>query len=237
MSRETRAFVLSSVQFANGYRADLEAIGTACRERDIAFVVDATQSVCAYPIDVRQCSIDALVFSGYKWATAGYGIAVLHLTEELLQRRAPLVGWRSARVPYLLENDRLEISNTGAAHELGHPTFPGIFCLGEALRLFTEAGVERVSKRIDQLVSDLRDRIEKLDYRIVSNGETGETSGILLIESGNADALSAELRQRDVWTTARAGGLRVSVHAYNDESDLEAFAEALAELSSPRRRL
>jgi selenocysteine lyase/cysteine desulfurase len=228
--------VLSSVQFAYGYRADLKAIGEACRERGLVFVVDATQSICAYPIDATRCAIDALVFSGYKWATAGYGIAVLHLSEELLQRRAPLVGWRSARVPYLLENDKLDISKTGVAHELGHPTFPGIFCLGEALKLFAEVGVGRVSKRIDELVSDLRERVEALGFTVVSSAEPGASSGILLIESENADALAGELRKRDVWTTARRGGLRVSVHAYNDESDLEAFAEALSELSFPRPR-
>ena len=35
-----------------------------CRDRGILFVVDATQSFGAFPIDVEACGIDALAFAG-----------------------------------------------------------------------------------------------------------------------------------------------------------------------------
>ena len=48
----TRAVVMSSVQWSNGYRADLGAMSVFCRERGILFVVDAIQQLGAFPIDV-----------------------------------------------------------------------------------------------------------------------------------------------------------------------------------------
>ena len=49
----SRAVVMSSVQWSNGYRADLDAIGAFCRDRDLLFVVDAIQQLGAFPIDVQ----------------------------------------------------------------------------------------------------------------------------------------------------------------------------------------
>src|SRR5512137_2408505 len=48
----TRAVVMSSVQWSNGFRADLDAIGAFCRERQLWFVVDGIQQLGAFPIDV-----------------------------------------------------------------------------------------------------------------------------------------------------------------------------------------
>src|SRR5215470_14528869 len=54
----TRAVVLSSVQWTNGYRLDVQRIGPACRRREIPFVVDAIQHLGVMPLDVNACAID-----------------------------------------------------------------------------------------------------------------------------------------------------------------------------------
>ncbi len=234
MNSNTGVFVLSSVQFANGFRANLREIGKICRDAGVFFVVDATQSVCAYDIDVERDAIDALVFSGYKWATAGYGIAALYLARDRFLSEPPLVGWRSAARPYLLENDRLDLARHGIGYEMGHPTFPGIFALGAALALFEQVGMDRVSARIDDLVHKLRARLAPDGFNIVSNGESGSTSGILLVELENADEWAAALKKRDVWVTARRSGLRVSAHAYNNEADLDRLMHAMSEIRSEK---
>ena len=227
---ETRAFVLSSVQFANGYRADLESIGRVCRNKNVQFVVDATQSICAYEIDVEGAGIDALVFSGYKWATAGYGIAVLYLGPALMSKDPPLVGWRSAVEPYLLENHRLNLAHTGIGHEMGHPTFPGIFSLGEALKLFSEVGVPQISSRIDELTEGLRGRLEHQGFPVISSAGKGTRSGILKVVVDQPDTLAEKLRRKDIWTSARDGALRVSMHAYNNEDDVDVLVSEMREI-------
>ena len=132
---ESRFLVTSTVQYRTGFRIDLAALGRLCRSRGLTFIVDATQGIGVFPIDVQQQQIDVLVFSGYKWATAGYGIAVLYIRKEHLAGRAlPMAGWRSARDPYVLRNDQLDLAAHTTALELGHPLFPGIFALGGALR-------------------------------------------------------------------------------------------------------
>ena len=232
-----QVFVLSSVQFTNGFRANLEEIGRICNERGVHFVVDATQSICAYELDIVRDHIDALVFSGYKWATAGYGIAVMCLRGELAAREPPLIGWRSAERPYLLENDRLNLSSFGIGHEMGHPTFPGIFTLGGALALFSDVGIQNVSTRIESLGQLLRERLLAAGFEMISNSESGSTSGIIQLAVENSDEWAKALQKRNVWVSSRRGSLRISVHAYNDENDLETLMEAMHEIRTEESAL
>ena len=218
---QPRLFVLSSVQFANGFRADLASIGEVCRKQDVLFVVDATQSIGAFGIDMNRDNIDALIFSGYKWATAGYGNAVLATGTGWPDSIPPLVGWRSAKQAYDLENDRLDMLSTGIGHEMGHPPFPSIFTLGEALRLLDEPDSIEMENRIVGLSGALRNGLEELGLSIRSDATPRHISGITLVDLQDAGAVKTTLQEKNVWVTARQGGLRISVHAYNNSEDID----------------
>jgi selenocysteine lyase/cysteine desulfurase len=141
ITRRTRAIVSSSVMYATGFRQDLQALGARCRRRGVRLIVDATQSIGVAPLDVVRDGIDALVFSGYKWTMAGYGIAVMYVSRNLLRSgRVPVAGWWSARDPEAVINDRLDLKDTAAVFEVGCPHFAGIFALGGSLELLDEIG-------------------------------------------------------------------------------------------------
>ena len=224
------AFVVSSVQYANGFRADLRALSAVCRDRGVLFLVDATQSIGAFPIHMEHDGIDALVFSGYKWATAGYGNAVLATGGRWVEGDPPLIGWRSAREAYALQNDGLDLLTGGVGHEMGHPPFPGLFAMAEALRLLEAQGVDRIAARIQQLTAQLAAALLERGHAVRSNLDEARRSGIVLVDLPEAPALCQALRREQVWTTARDGGLRVSLHGYNDAEDVERFLEMLDRL-------
>lgn len=48
-------------------------IGRFCREKDIFFVVDATQFIGALEVDVKEMNIDFLAVSSYKWLNNVFG--------------------------------------------------------------------------------------------------------------------------------------------------------------------
>jgi cysteine desulfurase/selenocysteine lyase len=76
---QTKVLVTSYVQYCTGFRQDLELLGKWCRERDILFIVNATQAMGVFPIDVQAMNIDFLVFTGLKWTLAGYGIGGIYI--------------------------------------------------------------------------------------------------------------------------------------------------------------
>jgi len=220
-------FVLSSVQFANGFNADLQSLGQVCRDLGVHFIVDATQSIGAFDVHMGRDSIDVLIFSGYKWATAGYGNAVFATGPHWLQVNPPLIGWRSAHNAYDLVNNKLDLIPSGIGHEMGHPPFPGIFTMAEALRLMKEPPAGAISERIRELTGYLRQGLHALGIPIRSHTDPHHYSGITLAEMKNASRVKKDLEAKNIWVTARQGGLRISVHAYNDTQDIDWFLSEL----------
>jgi cysteine desulfurase / selenocysteine lyase len=56
----TRAVVVSSVQWTNGYAVDLHALADLCRAHDALLVVDAIQQLGATRLDVRDVAADVV---------------------------------------------------------------------------------------------------------------------------------------------------------------------------------
>src|SRR5438067_8201862 len=233
ITANTRVLVTSFVQFATGFRQDLVALGRLCKERNLTFVVDATQGMGVFPIDVVNSGIDFLVFSGYKWAQAGYGIGGLYLAPRFLSPTSfPGAGWWSVRDPEAVVNDRLDLKQTAAALEVGCPHFAGIFALGAALTLFDEIGKSQIEERIHELTDYLQHRIEAERFKIASPLNREHRSGITIVEMRNAPDVVKRLAERKIIVSARGKGLRVSVHIFNNFDDIDRLIAGLRELTS-----
>ena len=219
---------VSLVQYKTGFRLDLERVSALCREHGTALVLDATQAFGVMSIDLERCPVDAFVFSAYKWATAGYGIAPLVVRRTLVEERGlPSVGWRSAREPYDLESTKLDLTTEARGLELGHPPFAGVFALAGALELIESIGLAAIEARVAHLLDELHRGLEARGIPIDSPREPGARSPITMIRVPDPQATAAALAERNVFVSARGEGLRVSVHYYNNEDDLEAFFAAL----------
>ena len=234
ITAKTRILVASYVQFATGFRQDLVSMGRLCRERKLIFVVDATQGMGVFPIDVVASNIDFLVFSGYKWAQAGYGVGGLYIAPRFLNTNSvPVAGWWSVRDPEAVINDRLDLKETAAALEVGCPHFAGIFALGAALALFEKIGAVQIEQRIHQLTDYLHQRLDKEGLKIASPRIRDQRSGITIIEMRNAPEVVKSLAEKKIIVSARGKGLRVSVHVFNNFDDIDHLVAALRGVSLP----
>jgi selenocysteine lyase/cysteine desulfurase len=202
-------------------------MGRFCRERKLIFVVDATQGMGVFPIDVGASNIDFLVFSGYKWAQAGYGVGALYVAPNFIDTKSfPVAGWWSARDPEAVINDRLDLKETAAALEVGCPHFAGIFALGGALTLFEQIGAVQIEERIHKLTDYLHQRLDEDGLIVVSPRIRDQRSGITIIEMRNAPDVVKSLAERKIIVSARGRGLRVSVHVFNNFDDIDHLVEA-----------
>ena len=233
ITANTRVLVTSFVQFATGFRQDLVELGRLCHERNLIFVVDATQGMGVFPIDATRSGIDFLVFSGYKWAQAGYGIGGLYVAPRFLNPASfPVAGWWSVRDPEAVVNDRLDLKESAAALEVGCPQFAGIFALGAALTLFEEIGKSRIEERIHELTEYLHRQLRAERFDIASPFKREQRSGITIVEMRNAPDVVRLLAERKIIVSARGKGLRVSVHIFNNFSDIDRLIGALREVAS-----
>src|SRR5262249_27628095 len=90
---------VSHVQFSNGCRLDLPALGAIRAHRYL--VVSGSQSVGAFPVDVHAWSIDAMATAGHKWLCAGFGGGFVFIARTILERFPPrAIGWMSVNDPF-----------------------------------------------------------------------------------------------------------------------------------------
>lgn len=64
--KNTRAVVCTHVSNVTGEVVDIGRIGAFCREHGLLFILDASQSAGVFDIDMEQCGISVLCFTGHK---------------------------------------------------------------------------------------------------------------------------------------------------------------------------
>jgi len=74
------------VEYGTGYTHDLGALRDLCAERALSFVVDASQSLGAFPLDVQELRVDFAAASTYKWLIGGYGLSVFYVAPHWMTR-------------------------------------------------------------------------------------------------------------------------------------------------------
>jgi cysteine desulfurase/selenocysteine lyase len=216
--------VISHVQFANGCRQDLAAFGALKGERRL--VVGGSQSVGAFPTDVRANGVDALCSAGHKWLCAGYGAGFVYIARELLSRRPRTIGWMSVERPFHFDNRSYTLLQSQQRLELGTPAFGAIFALGAAADYVLAIGLDAVSERVLWLNRYLTFLLDREGVPVLSP-DGDHRSGATLVGMADPGAAALFLAEYGVMVTRKPEGLRVSTHFYNNEADIEAGVRAI----------
>jgi selenocysteine lyase/cysteine desulfurase len=228
LTPEIKILVTSYVQYKTGFRQDLETLGNFCRENNLIFVVNATQALGIFPVDVKKCNIDFLMFTGLKWATAGYGIGGLYINKKWLSpENFPFAGWRSVKTPGNMNNQELDLKNEASVIESGCPHFPNVFALGGALDLLNRIGAENITNRVLELNKLIESRLRSLNMDVIVQKEDKHRSGIIIAKMENPKPIVDELMKRNIFVSARGEGIRVSASFFNNEEDVEKFITEL----------
>lgn len=227
----TRIVAISQVQYASGYRADLERLGRAARNHDALLVVDVIQGMGVDPLDVEAQLIDAAAGAGHKWLLTPEGVGLLYLSDRARERIEPtLVGWISVPDPEDYGNFAQGWKPHALAWETGTGPSALLYGLEASLKLLSGIGVEKIAAYLEQLTDYLCERLLSKEYEVVSSRRSGEKSQIVCIRhKGNHSpmALYAHLMSRHIVTAPRGDRLRISPHCYNTFEEIELLVAAL----------
>ena len=227
----TRVLAVSFVQFTNGHRLHLNALGDRCAEKGVFFFVDAIQGLGAIDLDVREMKIDALAAHSRKWLLCPGGLGVLYVSRRRLQD--------------------LHVSNPGADSVIDAENFldynlvfrdsaqrfePSDFnpmamsTTRAMLAMFTGLGMTYIENRVIALTDQLAEGVLAKGYTLRSPRQPSEKSGIVTFApsgDGDVDALSARLKDARVVHTCRYGAIRLSPHFYNSEAEVDEVLKLL----------
>jgi selenocysteine lyase/cysteine desulfurase len=226
----TRVVAISWVQFSSGFRSDLRRIGQFCRERDIIFMIDAIQALGGLELDVERDSVDAFAADAHKYLLGPEGIALLYVSDRVIDRIRPtVVGWTSVKNYEKHLDYNLNYRDGARRFEYGTLNTAGVYGLGAALDLFLEVGPKKIEEYLLDLSDYLAERLSAKGYGVVSSRRRSEASAIVTCkhERHTPKDLYWLLRSKNIITAPRAGRLRISPHFYNTREDIDALIEAL----------
>jgi len=232
VTNKTRLLSISFVQFINGFKADLEAIGKLCKQKGIWFVVDGIQGVGAIPIDVMKCNIDAFVSGGHKWLMWPMGTGFLYTNKKLLSNIQPTyAGWLSVKNSWDFFDYKLNFLDTAEKFQPGTLNFMGLVAAHKMLSIFLELKIENIFHRILSLTDILIHGINNLSIKIITPEHKSIRSGIISIEVPDPEKIFDELYANHIFAALREGIIRFSIHCTNTTEDIEKVLRCLKEIT------
>jgi selenocysteine lyase/cysteine desulfurase len=236
VNERTRLVAMSTVNYTNGFRPPVEEVAGRLRERGVLLYLDGTQSAGALRTDLAAIRPAMYAVNGYKWMLAPNGAAFAYIHPEIRERLEPnVIGWRSHhnwRSVDRLHHGAPEFTPKAEKYEGGMLAFPPIYGLGESVKMMLELGPENIEERVRELAAQLRQVLRASGARLLYDEAPHYDSSIVAARYPGQDSsqLARELKKRHIIVSARHGNLRVSVHFYNNEQDLDRFGDGVRAL-------
>ena len=227
----SRLISISHVQYASGFRSNLERLGRLARQHDGLLVVDVIQSLGVLPLNVEAELIDAAAGASHKWLLAPEGVGYVYLSDRARERIQPtLVGWVSVEDPEDYNNFEQDWKQGALAWETGTGAAALIHGLEASLQLLSKLGTQAIANYLEEITDHLCERLREKDYKVVSSRRVGEKSQIVCVQHPGeitAMGLYRQLKSRNIITAPRGDRLRIAPHFYNTTDELDSLVDFL----------
>ncbi len=229
LSPRTRLVVASLVSYYNGAVLPLEEVRAAMVPYPRArLALDITQALGRIPIPPA-CA-DFILSSTHKWIMAVHGGGIVgipaHRAEELTPRTG---GWLHIPDAFSRELDvPIAVVPGAAAYMRGMPSFAVAYALRAALGYVSGVGVSAIHRAADPLVVEARRRLAAMPVELLTPA-AGPRSGILAFRCPRQPEVFQSLRSAGIEVMQSAGRMRISLHGYNTEADVDRFAAGLSD--------
>ena len=248
----TRLLAVSWVRFQDGLVLDLERLAAGCRAAGVELVVDGIQGAGTVPLDLGSLpGVSAFASGGHKGLLCPHGMGLLWTDPDFRSRLTPPGGWLAVEGADDWSRPSTDFDRGWAADaerlEGGLLNLQGAAALAASLELLREAGVSAIADHVAGLQTHLLEILAggKVDRggeieRLEALGSAGRIGSILAFHHGGSGPTGLldrgdAGRKRGIWTSVREGYLRVALHGWHDEPDVERIADWLGGSWQPRR--
>ena len=229
LNARTRLVQVSLVSFYNGHRLNWKLFYEMVRRLapQAIISVDITQAFGRVLLDCE--GADILISSTHKWTLGIHGGCIIGIPSAKASRLTTHAGgWYHLQNAF--DSDRFvrAVTKTGAASfSVGMPNFVALYALNASLRYLEGVGIATIVSHADPLMAALESGLRELGIKPLCpwNG-----SGIIAFLHPRAAELHGALERENIHVMHSAGRIRIAVHGYNSQHDIQKFLLVLASL-------
>lgn len=229
-ARGAKLLTISYVQYVDGYRTNLRAIGEICRDRGVFFFVDAIQGLGAFPLDVEKCRIDALSADGHKWMLGPEGCGILYIRRERQDEIEPVeFGWTNVAAFNDYTCRDMTLRKDAARYECGTLNTIGCYGLRASIEFLLEVGIDNIAPAVQALGDRVAEGATSRGYEVLGKRTRETGAGIVSFRNPRMDSrlVVRHLKDRGFIAAPRQGWVRVSPHFYISPDEIDQLIAAL----------
>ena len=246
----TKAFICTHGSNLTGNISDIEKIGEFCKNNNLIFIVDASQTAGAIPVGIRKNNIDILCFTGHKGLMGPQGTGGLYVRKGINLRQTKVGG--SGIHTYDRKHPDFMPERLEAGTLNGH----GIAGLNSAIDFINKTRIGNIHKKETDLMWKFYDNIKNIKnikiYGTFFNSKNERIDRLPIVSINIGDIDSAEIcdilnieyniitragghcapLMHKALGTQEQGAVRFSFSYFNSEKDIENAVNALKKISA-----
>lgn len=230
IDQQTGLVSVPLVSYRTGYRFDVRETAAAAHAQGAKVFVDAYQGLGTEHVSVTDLDCDYLVCGALKYLLGISGIAFLYVRGGLEdQLDPPATGWFGRRDPFDFDPRNLDYPSSARRFEAGTPSVPSAYGAVAGMRLLASLDAKEVREHIGDLAEHLTTELSASGESLESPTNDDHRGPQVALWDADPQALSAYLKGRRIVCSPRGDVLRISLHYYNDTSDIDAVLRAVAD--------
>lgn len=228
IDERTAVVCCATVSYRTGHRHDIGEIARLAHESGALCLADSYQAIGAIDVDGPSSGVDMITGGTVKYLLASAGLAFAYVRREAIGRLVPTqTGWFADENIFAMDISDYSPAADARRFEAGTPPVPNIYAGVAGASIVEETGTAAIERHIESLASRLIDGAEALGATVVTPREPRERGPLICIRSTDVDALVQALATERIVASSRDGNLRIALHLYNTEDDVDVVLAAL----------
>lgn len=216
------------ISYRNGLRLPAAEIIKSARAVGAKVFVDAYQALGVEPVDVNTLDCDYLVSGALKYLLGIPGIAFLYVRGGMTDDVSPqLTGWFGRTNPFEFDPRHLDFPSHARRFEIGTPSVPSAFGAVAGMQLLNDVNRLAVREHVAELASGLSERLAAAGEQLGSPRDPELRGPQVALEDEDPGEMAGFLAERRIVTSPRGSLLRLSLHYYNNDDDIDALVEGI----------
>lgn len=243
INKKTKLIACTLSSNVNGIVMPVREIGKMAADKEIMFLLDASQGLGSLDVDLERIPVSMLAFPGHKGLLGPQGTGGLY-TSPGIKLNPLMSGGTGSKSEYLFQPEFLP-----DRFESGTLNTPGIVGLGAGIDFINKTGLSVIKSKKDELVKRLYDGLsQNKNIKVFSPSNANENSGIIAFAIKDTDSTEVSTfldRKYNIacragqhcaplvhkhFNTSRTGMVRLSVGYFNTISEIETTISAINRL-------
>jgi selenocysteine lyase/cysteine desulfurase len=224
----------TTMSYRTGHRQDVAEIARVAHSHGALCLADSYQAVGAIDVDARALGVDFVTGGTVKYLLGSAGLGFLYVRRELLAQLLPTqTGWFADEDIFQMDISDYSPAADARRFDAGTPPVPNIYGGVAGMSIIEEAGVPAIEAHVSALATRLIRGLDELGATVATPHDPARRGPLVCVRSSDVARLVDELAAEHIVVSMRDDNLRIALHLYNVEDDVDRVLRALAE----RRRL